>query len=181
MSVRGRLRRDLCDFAGAEADFRAVLEAKPSHAAAEQQLDRASRGLQALEAARIARYTPFRVVRCVLSHPVPCLVAAVLKHMRLDVISSHDRSWAQPRATCRHWKPPAWPGGHLERQQSRCVPPEAVSWHPALCTHAHRALITDMMENAHMKLGVQPSNARKWTGHCVARKLWRLCSQPCLF
>ena len=52
---RGRLRRDLCDFAGAEADFRAVLDAKPSHSRAEQELDRASRGLQALEAARIAR------------------------------------------------------------------------------------------------------------------------------
>lgn len=52
---RGRLRRDLCDFAGSEADFRAVLEVKPSHRKAEQELDRASRGLQALEAARIAR------------------------------------------------------------------------------------------------------------------------------
>jgi hypothetical protein len=52
-----RLRRDLCDFAGAEADFRAVLDTKPSHTKAEQELDRASRGLQALEAARIARYT----------------------------------------------------------------------------------------------------------------------------
>ena len=59
---RGRLRRDLCDFAGAEADFRAVLDAKPSHSKAEQELDRASRGLQALEAARIARYNMFKMV-----------------------------------------------------------------------------------------------------------------------
>lgn len=32
-----------------------MLDAKPSHTKAEQELDRASRGLQALEAARIAR------------------------------------------------------------------------------------------------------------------------------
>jgi len=53
---RGRLRRDLCDFAGAEADFRAVLAIKASHRAAETELDGAARGIQALEAARMARW-----------------------------------------------------------------------------------------------------------------------------
>mmetsp|Transcript_9180 Transcript_9180/g.27574 ORF Transcript_9180/g.27574 Transcript_9180/m.27574 type:complete len:464 (-) Transcript_9180:80-1471(-) len=52
---RGRIRRSLCDFAGAEADFRAVLAVKPANTAAEKELDGATRGLQALEAARLAR------------------------------------------------------------------------------------------------------------------------------
>lgn len=52
---RGRIRRSLCDFGGAEVDFRAVLAVKPTHGAAEQELDSAARGMQALEAARIAR------------------------------------------------------------------------------------------------------------------------------
>lgn len=53
---RGRIRRSLCDFAGAEADFRAILAVKPTHAAAEKELDSATRGLQALEAARLGRF-----------------------------------------------------------------------------------------------------------------------------
>ena len=54
-ACRGRIRRSLCDFAGAEADFRAVLAVKPANTAAEKELDGATRGLQALEAARLAR------------------------------------------------------------------------------------------------------------------------------
>lgn len=52
---RGRLRCSLCDFGGAEEDFRAVLATKPMHAAAERELDNVTRGMQALGAARIAR------------------------------------------------------------------------------------------------------------------------------
>ncbi len=64
-ALRGRLRRNLCDFAGAELDFRAVLALKPSHGAAETELDAASRGIQALEAARMARWaTPRFTTRC---------------------------------------------------------------------------------------------------------------------
>ena len=52
---RGKLRKSLCDFGGAETDFRAVLAARPAHRTAEKALDSCSRGMQALEAARIAR------------------------------------------------------------------------------------------------------------------------------
>ena len=79
---RGRIRRSLCDFAGAEADFRAVLAVKPTHAAAEKELDSASRGLQALESARLGRFPSCFLGVCTQGH-----TAAIPPRFSKDALS----------------------------------------------------------------------------------------------
>lgn len=80
---RGRLRRSLCDFAGAEADFRAILAVKPTHAAAEKELDSATRGLQALEAARLGRFPSCSLDVCMQGHTAA--IAPRLQQGRLEL------------------------------------------------------------------------------------------------
>ncbi len=55
LPLRGRLHRDLCEFAAAGADFAAIQKLRPGHKTAEKELKSVRTAQTAMEAAQKAR------------------------------------------------------------------------------------------------------------------------------